>query len=68
MILTYFVQGEPVTHKILFPSYDACSFSKAAMYDIMEPYQDRVHIYCKGTHFASNELMKPMPRPDTLYQ
>ena len=64
MILTYFVQGEPLTYNILFPSYDACSHSKTAMYAITRPYVDDVHIYCKGTHHASNELVKPKPRPE----
>ena len=64
MVLTYFVQGEPVTHNILFPSYDACSQNKTAMYDIMIPKQDDVHIYCKGTHHASNKLVKPKIRPE----
>jgi len=63
MVLTYFVQSEQVTHNILFPSYDACSYSKGAMYAIMENHHDDVHIYCKGTQVASNELVKPMPRP-----
>ncbi len=63
MVLTYFVQGEPLTYNILFPSYDACSYSKGAMYAITRPHLDDVHIYCKGTHHASNELVKPMPRP-----
>ena len=63
MVLTYFVQSEQVTHNILFPSYDACSYSKGAMYAIMENQHDDVHIYCKGTQVASNELVKPMPRP-----
>ena len=64
MVLTYFVQGEQVTHNILFPSYDACSHSKTAMYAITRPYLDDVHIYCKGTPHASNKLVKPMPRPE----
>ena len=63
MVLTYFVQGEQFTYNIIFPSYDACSYSKRAMYNIMIPHQDNVHIYCKGTEVASNELVKPMPRP-----
>ena len=63
MVLTYFVQGEPLTHQILFPSYDACSYSKSAMFDIMENHYDAVLIHCKGTPHASNELVKPMPRP-----
>ena len=32
MVLTYFIQGEQTTHNIVFPSYDACSHSKEAMY------------------------------------
>ena len=63
MVLTYFVQGEPLTYNILFPSYDACSYSKEAMFDIMEKHHDNVLIHCKGTSTASNELVKPMPRP-----
>ena len=63
MVLSYFAQGEQLTHNILFPSYDACSYSKAAMYAIMIPHQDKVHIYCKGTQVASNQIVKPMPRP-----
>lgn len=63
MVLTYFVQGEQVTHNILFNSYDACSHSKAAVYAIMENQHDGVLIYCKGTQEASNKLVKPMPRP-----
>jgi len=63
MVLSYSVQGEQATHNILFPSYDACSHSKGAMYSIMIPQHDEVHIYCKGTSVASNELVKPMPRP-----
>ena len=63
MVLTYFVQGEPLTYNILFPSYDACSYSKSAMYAIMENHHDAVLIHCKGTPHASNELVKPMPRP-----
>ena len=61
MVLTYFVQGEPLTHQILFPSYDACSYSKSAMYAIMEQHHDAVLINCKGTSHASNKLVKPMP-------
>ena len=68
MVLTYFVEGEQLTYNILFPSYDACSHSKTAMYNIMRPHQDKVHIRCKGTRFASNELVKPVPRPYTLDQ
>jgi hypothetical protein len=64
MVLTYLVQGEPATHNILFPSYDACSYSKGAMYAIMENHYDTVLIHCKGTPHASNELVKPMPRPE----
>lgn len=63
MVLTYFVQGEPLTHQILFPSYDACSHSKKAMYAIMENQHDDVLIYCKGTQVASNTLVKPRIRP-----
>ena len=63
MVLTYFVQGEPLTLEILFPSYDACSYSKSAMYAIMENHHDAVLIHCKGTPHASNKLVKPMPRP-----
>ena len=63
MVLTYFVQGDPVTHNILFPSYDACSYSKTAMFDIMLKHHDDVLIHCKGTQHASNVLVKPMPRP-----
>jgi hypothetical protein len=64
MVLTYFVQGEQVTHNILFPSYDACSHNKKAMYDIMIPHHDSVLIHCKGTSHASSKLVKPMPRPE----
>ena len=64
MVLTYFVQGEQVTHNILFPSYDACSHNKRAMYDIMENQHDSVWIHCKGTAVASNELVKPKARPN----
>ena len=63
MVLTYFVQGEQTTHNILFPSYDACSHSKEAMYAIMENKHDSVLIYCKGTDVASNKLVKPRARP-----
>jgi len=63
MVLTYFVQGEPLTHQILFPSYDACSYSKSAMYAIMENHHDAVLIHCKGTSYASSKLVKPKPRP-----
>ncbi len=63
MVLTYFVQGQPLTHQILFPSYDACSYSKGAMYAIMENHHDAVLIHCKGTSYASSNLVKPMPRP-----
>lgn len=63
MVLTYFVQGEPLTHQILFPSYDACSYSKSAMFDLMQQHHDAVLIHCKGTPHASNKLVKPMPRP-----
>ena len=63
MVLTYFVQGEQTTHNILFPSYDACSHSKEAMYAIMENHHDSVLIYCKGTDVASNKLVKPRARP-----
>ncbi len=63
MIMTYFVEGEQLTYNILFPSYDACSHSKTAMYAITRPHLDDVHIYCKGTHHAFNELIKPKPRP-----
>ncbi len=63
MVLTYFVQGEQVTHNILFNSYDACSHSKEAMYFMMEHQHDDVHIYCKGTAVASNKLVKPKVRP-----
>jgi hypothetical protein len=63
MVLTYFVQGEPLTHQILFPSYDACSYSKSAMFDIMEQHHDAVLIHCKGTSYASSKLVKPKPRP-----
>ena len=63
MVLTYFVEGEPLTHNILFPSYDACSYSKTAMFNIMEKHHNVVTIYCKGPQHASNELVKPMPRP-----
>jgi len=64
MVLTYFVQGEQTTHNILFPSYDACSHSKEAMYAIMENQHDSVLIHCKGTEVASNKLVKPRARPD----
>lgn len=63
MVLTYFVQGEPLTHQILFPSYDACSYSKSAMFDIMEQHHDAVLIHCKGTSYASSKLVKPKLRP-----
>lgn len=63
MVLTYFVEGEPLTHNILFPSYDACSYSKNAMFDIMTKHHSVVTIHCKGTTHASNTLVKPMPRP-----
>ena len=63
MVLTYFVQGEQTTHNILFNSYDACSHSKEAMYFMMESQHENVLIHCKGTQVASNELVKPMPRP-----
>ena len=64
MVLTYFVQGEQVTHNIMFSSYDGCSYSKAAMYAIMENEHDDVLIHCKGTPVASNMLIKPRPRPE----
>jgi len=64
MVLTYFVQGEQTTHNILFPSYDACSYSKEAMYAIMENQHDAVTIHCKGTEVASNKLIKPKVRPN----
>lgn len=63
MILSYFVEGEQITHQILFPSYDACSYSKGAMFAIMENHHDTVLIHCKGTAYASNTLVKPKPRP-----
>jgi len=63
MVLSYFVQGEQVTHNIVFPSYDACSYSKDAMYNIMEKHHDTVMISCKGTQVASNKLIKPKERP-----
>jgi len=63
MVLTYFIQGEQTTHNILFPSYDACSYSKEAMYAIMENQHDSVLIHCKGTDVASNKLVKPRARP-----
>ena len=28
LMLSYFVEGEKLEHSILFPSYDACSYSK----------------------------------------
>ena len=46
---------------ILFPSYDACSHNKTAMYDIMIPHQDDVHIIQR--QWFAYELVKPMPRP-----
>lgn len=64
MVLTYFIQGEQTTHNIVFPSYDACSHSKEAMYAIMEYQHDDVLIYCKGTQVASNTLVKPKLRPE----
>tara|TARA_R100001463_G_scaffold23614_2_gene56482 strand:+ start:550 stop:762 length:213 start_codon:yes stop_codon:yes gene_type:complete len=63
MVLSYFVQGEQVTHNILFKSYDDCSYSKEAMYFMMESQHDAVTIYCKGTEVASNKLVKPKVRP-----
>ena len=30
MMLSYFVEGEQVTHNIVFPSYDACSYSSCS--------------------------------------
>lgn len=64
MVLSYFVQGEEVSHSILFPSYDACSHSKGEMYDIFrEYYYEDVHIFCKGTSYASNKIVRPKRRP-----
>ena len=65
MVMTYFVQGEQLTYNILFPSYDACSHSKTAMYAITRPHLDDVHIYCKGTHCSLLVAICP-PSNETL--
>ena len=70
MILSFYVDGKKLEYPLMFPSYDSCSYAKAKIRDTFQPFathQD-VHVYCKGTDVASNELVKPMPRPDTLYQ
>lgn len=70
MILSFMIDGETLEYPLMFPSYDACSYNKAKIRDTFEPFatHQNVHVYCKGTDVASNELVKPMPRPDTLYQ
>jgi hypothetical protein len=64
MMLSYFVEGEQVTHNIVFPSYDACSYSKEAMFDTFEPHYDTVILYCKGTNVMSKDIIKPRVRPE----
>ena len=64
MMLSYFVEGEKLEHSILFPSYDACSYSKEAMFDIFEPHYDAVMLYCKGTDVISKDIIKPRTRPE----
>ena len=63
LMISYYVQGEPLTTSILFPSYDGCSYSKAAMYNIIESHYDDVHIFCQGTNVVAKDYIKPMPRP-----
>ena len=63
MLISYVVEGETYTSNLWFNSYDECSYSKAAMYDIMEEHED-AHIWCRGTPARSNFLLKPMPRPE----
>jgi len=70
MILSFYVDGEKLEYPLMFPSYDSCSHNKARIRETFEPFVTHkdVHVYCKGTDVASNELVKPQVRPDTLYQ
>ena len=70
MILSFMIDGETLEYPLMFPSYDACSYNKTKIRDTFEPFatHQNVHVYCKGTDVASNELAKPKTRPDKLYQ
>ena len=70
MILSFMIDGETLEYPLMFPSYDACSYNKTKIRDTFEPFatHQNVHVYCKGTDVASNELVKPQVRPYTLYQ
>ena len=70
MILSFMIDGETLEYPLMFPSYDACSYNKTKIRDTFEPFatHQNVHVYCKGTDVASNELVKPKIRPDKLYQ
>lgn len=63
MLISYVIQGEVYTQSIWFDSYDQCSYSKSAMYEILKDHQD-IHVYCQGTPARSNFHLKPMPRPE----
>ena len=64
MMLSYFVEGEKLEHSILFPSYDACSYSTEALFDIFGPHYEAVMLYCKGTNVMSKDIIKPRTRPE----
>ena len=64
LMLSYFVENEKLEYTILFPSYDACSESKSAFFDIFEPHYDAVMLYCKGTDVMSKDIIKPRTRPE----
>ncbi len=70
MVLSFFIEGEETKYHLVFPSYDTCSHNKARIRDTFVPFASHkdVHVYCKGSDVASNELVKPKVRPDKPYQ